>query len=406
MKRLIFFTGVYDTLDLFTYELKREFERFGYETMIFDVMEMGESLRTLARFMERPVEAAVTFNNLGFNMELQPGRNIWEELKVPCINILMDHPFCYHTALASAPKNAVVLCTDRNHMNYVSRFYPHIPAAGYLPHAGKEINGHKKPVKERNTDVLYAGGLSRAFAEKTIPDLSKYADWNVRNVCEKTYWKLLEHPDKTTEAALEETLLEQGLFFEDKKLAEIIADLHFIDLYAVSYFREKTLSVLAESGIEIELYGAGWEDCGWIHRPNVRYGGRVSADEIVEKMQDAKIVLNTMTWFKDGAHDRIFNGMLQGAAAVSDASVYMKEEFCGIKRPGQADERELALFELQETDSLPKQIKELLHDGALLQSIADRGYRKAKERHTWRNRAIELKTDILEHTELMEYLHR
>lgn len=406
MKRLIFFTGVYDTLDLFTYELKREFERFGYETMIFDVREMGESLRTLARFMERPVEAAVTFNNLGFNMELQPGRNIWEELKVPCINILMDHPFCYHTALASAPKNAVVLCTDRNHMNYVSRFYPHIPAAGYLPHAGKEINGYKKPIKERNTDVLYAGGLSRAFAEKTIPDLSKYADWNVRNVCEKTYWKLLEHPDKTTEAALEETLLEQGLFFEDKKLAEIIADLHFIDLYAVSYFREKTLSVLAESGIEIELYGAGWEDCGWIHRPNVRYGGRVSADEIVEKMQDAKIVLNTMTWFKDGAHDRIFNGMLQGATAVSDASVYMKEEFCGIKRPGQADERELALFELQETDSLPKQIKELLHDGALLQSIADRGYRKAKERHTWRNRAIELKTDILEHTELMEYLHR
>lgn len=406
MKRLIFFTGVYDTLDLFTYELKREFERFGYETMIFDVREMGESLRTLARFMERPVEAAVTFNNLGFNMELQPGRNIWEELKVPCINILMDHPFCYHTALASAPKNAVVLCTDRNHMNYVSRFYPHIPAAGYLSHAGKEIGGHKKPIKERNTDVLYAGGLSRAFAEKTIPDLSKYADWNVRNVCEKTYWKLLEHPDKTTEAALEETLLEQGLFFEDKKLAEIIADLHFIDLYAVSYFREKTLSVLAESGIEIELYGAGWEDCGWIHRPNVRYGGRVSADEIVEKMQDAKIVLNTMTWFKDGAHDRIFNGMLQRAAVVSDASVYMKEEFCGIKRPGQADERELALFELQETDSLPKQIKELLHDGALLQSIADRGYRKAKGRHTWRNRAIELKTDILEHKELMEYLHR
>ena len=64
MKRLMFFTGVYDTLDLFTYELKREFEQFGYETMIFDVREMGESLRKLAQFMEQPVEAAITFNNL------------------------------------------------------------------------------------------------------------------------------------------------------------------------------------------------------------------------------------------------------------------------------------------------------------------------------------------------------
>ena len=405
MKRLMFFTGVYDTLDLFTYELKREFEEFGYETMIFDVREMGESLRKLAQFMEQPVEAAITFNNLGFNMELHPGRNIWEELKIPCINILMDHPFCYHTALASAPKNSVVLCTDRNHMNYVSRFYPHIPVAGYLPHAGKETKGRKKPIRERTIDVLYAGGLSRTFAKKTIPDLSKYADMNVRTICEETWQKLLEHPDKTTEAALEETLLEQGLFFEDARLAEIIADLHFIDLYAVSHFREKTLRALAESGIKIVLYGAGWEDCEWIQRPNVHYGGRVPAEEIVEKMQDAKIVLSTMTWFKDGTHDRVFNGMLQGAAAVSDTSVYMKEEFRGFKRPGQADERELVLFELQEISSLPEQIKELLNDDVLLQSIADRGYRKAKEEHTWHNRTKELQKDILENRELMDYLH-
>ncbi len=405
MKRLLFFVGVYDTLDLFTYELKREFEHLEYETMIFDVREMGESLRKLAQFIEQPVEAAITFNNLGFNMELHPGKNIWEELKIPCINILMDHPFCYHTALATAPRNAVVLCTDRNHMNYVSRFYPNIPIAGYLPHAGKERSGIKRPIKERSIDVLYAGGLSSSFAEKMMPDFSKYSDMDVKKVCEKTYQRLIENPDRTTEAVLEEVLLEQGIRYEDAKLAEVIADLHFIDLYAVSYFREKTIRVLAESGIELMLYGAGWENCSWLNRPNVHYGGRVPAEEIVEKMQDAKIVLSTMTWFKDGTHDRVFNGMLQGAVAVSDTSVYMKEEFCWLKRAGQPDERELVLFELPEIDSLPDQIKELLKNDLLLQDIADRGYRKAKAEHTWRNRTEELKTDILDNQEIMSYLH-
>ena len=50
-------------------------------------------------------------------------------------------------------------------------------------------------------------------------------------------------------------------------------------------------------------------------------------DEGVDLMYDSKIVLNTMTWFKDGTHDRVFNGMLAGAVAVTDSSIYMKENF-------------------------------------------------------------------------------
>lgn len=405
MKRLMFFVGVYDTLDLFTYELKREFEAMQYETMVFDVREMGESLKKLAEFVKQPVEAAITFNNLGFNMELLPGKNIWEELKIPCINILMDHPFCYHAALAAAPRNAVVLCTDRNHMNYVSRFYPQIPVSGFLPHAGKEAESAKKPMRERSIDVLYAGGLSSSFAKNTIPDLSKYVDFDVRKVCEETYRRLIEDPSQTTEHVLEEVLFETGVRYEESRLAEVIADLHFIDLYAVSYFREQTIRILAESGIEITLYGAGWDNCTWTSLSNVHYGGRVPAEEIVKKMQDAKIVLSTMTWFKDGTHDRVFNGMLQGAAAVSDTSVYMKEEFCGFCTPDGTDRRELVLFELKEITSLPEQIKKLLADSRLLQEIADRGYDKAKTGHTWHHRAKELKTDILDNHELMDYLH-
>lgn len=111
-------------------------------------------------------------------------------------------------------------------------------------------------------------------------------------------------------------------------------------------------------------------------------------------MQDAKIVLSTMTWFKDGTHDRVFNGMLQGAVAVTDSSGYMKEEFGGYKEP-KGREEELLFFELEELDKLPVQIQELLSDPKRAQQIANRGYQKAKQFHTWRARAIELEQDLL-----------
>lgn len=135
-RRLIFFIGVYDTLDIFAFELQREFEGMGYETMLFDTADLQKSLGQLAAFVKKPVTAVITFNNLGYNMELTQGNNIWNDLDLFVVNILMDHPFCYKPALDASPRKAAVLCPDRNHMRYIQRFYPQIPVSGYLPHAG------------------------------------------------------------------------------------------------------------------------------------------------------------------------------------------------------------------------------------------------------------------------------
>lgn len=406
MKRLIFFVGVYDTLDLFTYELKREFETLGYDTMLFDVRDMPKGLADLGGFISQPVKAMITFNNLGFNMELTPGKNLWDELGIPCINILMDHPFCYHNSLQAAPRASIVLCTDRNHMRYVQRFYPDIPVTGYLPHAGKEISDVRKPMADRTIDVIYAGNLSKSFAENIMPDFSKYQEFDAREVCREAYEDLIEHPYKTTEEAIEQSLLSKGLTYEEFVLREIISDLHFIDLYAVSYYREKTVRTLVENGVHVTLFGAGWDTCPWITSEYVSYGGKIPAEEVVVKMQDAKVVLSTMTWFKDGTHDRVFNGMLQGAVAVSDTSGYMLEEFCGrdtLYEDGELrvgteiaqTQQDMLLFELEEIETLPQRVKRVLADNAYAKAIADRGYEKAKRLHTWKMRAKELEEDVL-----------
>ena len=389
--RLIFMTGVYDKLDIFTYELIPAFRELGYETMEFDSRDMQKSLARLAEFIKQKVTAVITLNNLGYNMELVEGKNIWDELGIFCVNILMDHPFCHKAAFDASPRDAAVLCPDKNHMRYVQRFYPQIPITGFLAHAGKDLHIVPKPMEERSIDVIYAGGLSRPFADQMMPDFSQYA-FDAKKIADLAYEDLIAHPQKTTEQAVEEALLRSRVQLSEAELCDFIEKVHYIDLLAVSYFREAAVRSLVEAGISVTLYGIGWEDCAWLSLPNVYFGGRISADAVVEQMQDAKIVLSTMTWFKDGTHDRVFNGMLAGAVALSDSSVYMKEEFCGdIDNP----DAELVMFELDEIDALPRTVKELLANPKRMQQIADRGREKALLGHTWQVRARELHEDLL-----------
>ena len=239
-------TGVYDTLDIFTYELKKEFEKIGLEVMIFDTQDMEGSMIKLGKFIQQPVKAVVTFNNLGFNMEIIKGQNIWEQLQIPCINILMDHPFIHKKALDEAPSNAVVICPDRNHMKFVQRFYPQIQIVGFLPHGGKTKNIQAKPIVERNIDILYAGGISYKFIEQSKPDFKEFT-FDAENIADEAYEELIKHPYRTTEEVIEEKLIESGINLSDNELLDVIEKLHYVDMLAVSYYREKTIKTLVEA---------------------------------------------------------------------------------------------------------------------------------------------------------------
>lgn len=139
------------------------------------------------------------------------------------------------------------------------------------------------------------------------------------------------------------------------------------------------MRILVESGIHVTAYGVGWDQCEWSDNPYLTYGGKVLAPQILPLMNDSKIVLNTMTWFKAGAHDRIFNGMLAGAAVVTDDSTYLRRTF--------TDGKELVMFSLKELQTLPERVFDLFGHISHMQEMADCGYRAAKEGHTWKNRA-------------------
>lgn len=415
-KTIIYFTGVYDTLDLFTEELKTAFESMGYSSFVYDARLKEQSkdalLALLADAAEIPGDAPVlhgktsagqpgrpsqpasapnqpcdlsrrfvciTFNNLGYNLALPDGRNLWETYGIPYLNILMDHPFHYEKPLRLASRTSVVLCTDRNHVRYIRRYFPNIRQADFLPHAGVELGGRHKPLAERGIDVLYAGALPIYTVDRMIPNLTSIPEVDGEEMAQEVLGELVHHPERTTEEVIEEYLKSRRNDISEERVQEIIVQMRFIDSYATSFFREQAVRILVESGIRVTAYGTGWNQCDWSDNPYLIYGGKVLAPQMLPLMNDSKIVLNTMTWFKAGAHDRIFNGMLAGAAVVTDDSAYLRREF--------TDGKELSMFSLKELETLPERVFALFGHLDRAQQMADCGYHAAKEGHTWKSRA-------------------
>ena len=178
-----------------------------------------------------------------------------------------------------------------------------------------------------------------------------------------------------------------------EELKETMGNLIFLDLYARSYIRGKAVQVLADAGLKVAVYGGEWEELPCKHPENIINGKGVNSEVCLQKISEAKISLNVMPWFKDGAHDRVFNTLLNGALLVSDDSIYLRE----ILRDGE----NCILFNLENIEQMPERVKALLADEDRMQPMVDRGYEMAKRSHTWAHRADFL-SDLMEEDLLRE----
>jgi spore maturation protein CgeB len=107
----------------------------------------------------------------------------------------------------------------------------------------------------------------------------------------------------------------------------------------------------------------------------------VSAQECENIMTDVKIVLNYSPRFADGAHDRVYGGMLAGAVCVTNPSEFLKEHFL--------DGEDIIYYDEKEPDVFVEKIKRLISDKAERERISHNAYEKVKG-DTWGARVAEL----------------
>lgn len=395
IRKIIFIKNAVETLGYFSGQIALELERNGYEICFIDYERMYESMDAMLHFLDREETALVTFNFIGLRGETvfqtESGRSIWQEENLPVLNILVDHPLYYHSCLKEAGERMRVFCVDREHVGYVRRFYPGLKVE-FLPLAGNELlfshgdgehGTHRADVPEpvpygrRTVDLVFtANYVSMEMLEEKVKALDEDYRIFYRRITED----LIADPAQSVDAVMERHIRDELGAVPEEQLCAAMSGMIWIDLFIRSYFREKVVQTLADAGIIVRVFGADWEKIHCKKPQNVRTsGGKVDSAACVQAMRDARIALNVMPWFKDGAHDRVFTAMLQGTAAFTDDSRYLREE-C-------RDGENICFYSLRALEQLPDRVVSLLEDPVRTAELAERGYRMAKKRHTWKNRA-------------------
>ena len=140
--------------------------------------------------------------------------------------------------------------------------------------------------------------------------------------------ELIQHPERTFEDTVEHCLLAHQTSLSEDKLKELIEKHCFVDTNTGALFRLNILRTLVNAGITVTVYGDRFEMTDLPNHPDFIYKGRCSTEEGIRLMEDSKIVLNQLAWFKAGSSERIYEAMLQGAVSLTDASIIFKRNLC------------------------------------------------------------------------------
>ncbi len=390
----MFYTDV-ESFNFFVDQLDYEFRSRGHETFIFDMMHpQGESPHSYARFIEfasTKVDLAVCFDGMCVRQDVLI--ETWDAWETVVVDILMDPPLRFHPTLERHSKHYRLFCCDRDHIDYVRRYFPNeVPYVGFMPHVGVMPSQDTPaiPFAKRKYDILFSGTYYRP--QDRLDQLDKLLESRpeIQEIYHLMYQNLLTDSDINLEQALLLTLKQKNLSVSADTLRVLFSYSENVDWAIRMYQRERVITALAEAGLDLYLLGRGWENLSCARYPNVhRIDDRIPYGQTLAYMANAKINLNVFPWFKSGTHDQIFNTLLQHSLPLTDRSAWAEEYF--------TDGKDIAFYDLRHLDRLPAIAQDLLNNPAKAEGMIEKGYEKVRRNLTWANCAGWILEAVSEH---------
>lgn len=382
MKKIILFEGDIETQGYFSSQLAKAFLELGHEVFIYDLEKPWEYSAKLLRFVERGNTVVVSFNFHGMCGEPQfiddEGILFWDAFEIPCYNIVVDHPMYYYKLLEVRPKRYVQFSIDAEHSRFLKTYFPEVEQGGLLPLAGTSLSpkGDYLPLAERPFDIVMTGNYSSpsrfdkylnrhgeeyaVFYQGMIDELLADHDKNVIDVCTKHIKR--EIPEVSHE-----------------ELKETMPNISFIDLIVRHVLRRDVVKTIVDAGLKVHVCGGRWDELECEHKENLILEGEMDSLECLQAIAKSKISINVMPWFKEGAHDRIYNTMCNGAICLTDTNQYLKTSL--------VDGQNCLIYDPRKLDEIPYYIEKVLKDLEKGQQIADAGFQLAMQSETWAHRA-------------------
>ncbi len=388
MKKLIIFQNIIETQQFFLHEIAKTFETLGYSVLCMDAKKPQKSISAFLNFHIPGETLAISFNFQGMLAEDLSGHNLWSHYDIPFINIVVDHPLFYYDMLNAVPSRYIQISIDHNHEVFMQRFFSDIQLGGFLPLGGTAL---AKPncaafyeITERPVDLIFCGNYT---CEEKMRSYIKSMDSDSQNFYEEMIEYLLTHPSLTVEACAEQFLKRDIPEITEAEIKQMMPYMMYVDMSVRNRMRSAIIKTITDSdaGLQIHVVGKGWDTLTVRHPENLIIEPFTNSLTCLELISKAKISVNIMPWFKAGAHDRIFNSMLNGAVCLTDSSSYLDT----VLKSGE----NAMLYSLKEIQSLPELIASLTPEMCI--KISQAGLMSAMESHTWESRANQLHKQLM-----------
>ncbi len=355
---LFYVRSGYDALNAFTDYLAEALRSIrGVEVSIFQTNSPDQLFKDISIF---DAQAYIVLNSL---FKGKTGGFICDYIKRPMIYYIVDTPF--HFDNPDSPFLSVA-CIDRGHCNFLLK--KGYDRTLFVPHCVNKSRIEKPDVKRKYGCVMLSSGI----------DYEKINDRFFGALPEPVFKKVKEAFEKLESDPL--LLVDDALSLDLPAYISRNQILRQIDLYLKGKERVQMLKEM--EGIPIDLFGGGdsWEEILGNQFPHVTVHKEIPFLESIEILKNAKIVLNSCSSIRDGAHERIFLGLACGASIATAFTPYLDEEFKKdegiVFHPSFADMKEkIALW---------------LKDDSIRCTEVTAGQQRIEEAHLWKHRAAQL----------------
>lgn len=385
---ILIYTGsdvCYNILDTFAGSLGNALKERGQCVEYFDISK--QQIEELGDYAKRRFKAVIGIQTYMFSVKWGNGAFVHDSISAPKYQFVFDHPIRMKDHLQQTPKRLCVLTPDGNYANFVENYYGH--SARFLPPAGIETHCE---CGRRDYEITFLG----SYYDGPIEDLRAIRSMDKERCYLINRYILYMRRDlrMIPEEALKKALEYYGITCTREEFMEIMYRDRWA-IYCLSYhYRNKAVRILLESGIRLHVFGDTWKDSPWWGHPGLIWHEEVMGEDALKVYAKSKLSLNIMTWHKDGFTERIANAMLQKSVVVTDRTTYLEKNFVSGE--------DLLMFDLGNLQELPGQIKELFDNDEKRKQMAENGYRKALQQHTWRQRAEKILEYIEEDRETAE----
>lgn len=351
MKKIDFLIGhnLYSTIGYFSRAFGAALRKKKVRTRLFYIGK-DAFYKALYPILSDPPDITFSFSDI--RQGNNPLGNLWT---IPHFSYLVD-PVIYYSHQFKT-ENSFVSCVDRKDLKIMGN-----RRTCFLPHAVDAKLFERPKQKEYLYDIVMLG---------TCFDLDKIQlSWS-----EKFPKRMVNLLIEAAESVLAseglsclEALIEHG-FVEDLPLYH-----HELDLYIGA--KERIDLVTSLKGLPIHIWGKGaWKKYfpdATIHKP-VNFGA------CLKIFEQAKIVLNTSSRFKEGAHERIFYSLALSSLPVTQSNKFISEYF--------ADEKSLVTYNCGQYKNLKEKLSDYLANDTKREEVVERGRVVTKKYHTWDVRA-------------------